>query len=171
MRLKIPISNIIIISTIFILTVAVVILAVINNSQDKQKLERQDNAEFVIKANGQEYTVTMDIINDIGVRNFTADKKTVAVNYQGVPLKLICDALGIDISNAKNCIASAADGYYTSVPISKINDKDNAWVAAGQDNEPLPRREDGGDGPYMLVISKDTFSQYWCKYLIEIEFK
>jgi len=176
MRSKISISNIIVISTIFILTAAVVILAVLSGSQNIKRIERQDNAVFVIKADGREYNVTMDIINNIGITDFTADKKNsglspVSVKYQGVPLKTICDELDIDISGFKNCVASAADGFYTSVPIGKVEDEDNVWIAVGLDNKSLLKREDGGDGPYMLVVRKDTFSQYWCKYLVELEFK
>ena len=51
-----------------------------------------------------------------------------------------------------------------------VSDTGDVFIAVGQNGEPLAKKEDGGDGPYMIVSVKDPFSRNWCKYLSEIIF-
>ena len=174
--MRIQKSTVIIGIVIILLAGAVAVLAVLNYGAARKFSAVQNDATFVIQANGQSYTVDFSILQDTGIQDFNADKKSggnpaVKTEYQGVPLKKLCDKLKIDISGAKSCVALAADGYTVSLSIDKVNDTDNAFIAIGQNGEPLAKKEDGGDGPYMIVAVKDTFSQNWCKYLSEIVFK
>lgn len=50
-----------------------------------------------------------------------------------------------------------------------VLDDDNIYLAYMMDGEPLKSREDGGSGPYQIIIRKDQFSQRWAKYVLEIE--
>ena len=166
----------IIIFVLIFLTAAVAALAVLNQGEAQKLAARQSDATFVIKAGGVSYEITYDILQAAGIQNFNADKKSggkpaVRIKYQGALLKDLCDSLGIDLSDAKSCVALAADGYAVAVSIDKINEPANVFVASGENGAPLQKKDDGGDGPYMIVVVKDPFSQNWCKYLSEIIFE
>ena len=164
-----------IIASICVLTASVAVLGILHYNRMQVLLTRTEMASFIITANGQEHVVSIDSINEIGLRPFTATRRggglIAEVHFHGVLLKDICGFFGIDISGKSSAVASAADGFFSAVSIESILEPDNIWIAAMQDGEPLPSREDGGDGPFMLVVRNDTFSQNWCKYLLEVEFK
>ena len=106
----------------------------------------------------------------------TANKKSdgkpaVTVEYQGVPLIKICEKLQLDISDVENCSAFAADGYVSVISVTKVCDPENVFIVTGQNGEALVKKDDGGDGPFMLVVVKDPFNQSWCKYLSELTFE
>jgi hypothetical protein len=166
-------STIGIIVTIALLTGMVVVLAILNADNARQLAARQDDATFVIRAGGEVYTVDFQTLQNAGIQNFTAYRRgggmsAVRTSFQGVPLSVLCDFLGIDISGAESVTALAADGFSSVAAADKVRDAENVFIAAGQDGVPLATMEDGGDGPYMLVVAKDTFSQNWCKYLSEL---
>jgi hypothetical protein len=172
-------SNIIIIITTAVLLSAVVVFAVLNYenvSRVRYLLERFDDATFLIHANGVEYTVNAETLNEAGITDFTASRRSsglaaVTVNYQGVPLAVLCEFLGIDLTDMTSCVAMAEDGFFVSIAMDKVHDADNVWIAVMLDGEPLKSRADGGDGPFLLVVRNDTFSMNWCKYLLEITFR
>jgi hypothetical protein len=43
------------------------------------------------------------------------------------------------------------------------------YIVYAIDNKPLGKKEDGGAGPFELVIKNDPFSQRWCKFVSEVE--
>jgi hypothetical protein len=179
---KIKKSSVIIISVLLFLAVMTAVLAALNYNGAQERAQRQHDATFVITAGEQSYIIDLDIMREVGIRDFTAERRSggnpaVTVNYQGVPLKDLCDKLGIKLSdfsgfnNFDSCVAFAADGYTVAVAMDKVSDPENVFIATGENGELLKKMEDGGDGPYMMVIVKDPFSQFWCKYLSEIVFK
>ena len=160
--MKIKKSSIIIMAVIAVLIIMIAVLAALNYNDAKARAERLADAAFIIQAGGQSFTVDYEMLKDAGIQEFTADKRSggkpaVTINYQGVPLKNLCEKLEIEVAN---CTAYAADGYAVGVSADKINDAENVYIALDND-----------DGPYVLVVVKDPFSQYWCKYLSEIVFK
>ncbi|MDZ7837619.1 MAG: hypothetical protein U5N58_06515 [Actinomycetota bacterium] len=45
------------------------------------------------------------------------------------------------------------------------------YIAIEKDGQPLGDKDSGGSGPYQIIVKKDTFSQRWCKFLVELELK
>jgi hypothetical protein len=173
--MKINKSNAAILAVVILLSLMVAALAVLNYNDARERAARQHDATFIIQADGQTFIVDYDMLREIGIRDFIAVKRSggsaVQVNYQGVPLKYICGKLGIGLADISGAAAFAADGYTVAVSIDKINDPENVFIATGENGVLLKNKENGGDGPYMLVIVKDPFAQFWCKYLSEIIFR
>lgn len=63
----------------------------------------------------------------------------------------------------------AADGYTVALTGDEVRMEDNVYIVYEQAGKDLGIREDGGTGPYRLIIRKDEFAQRWNKYLMEIE--
>ncbi len=166
-----------IILMIVILASIVGVTAYMNRRAVEVKKELQENAEFVIKDNGREIAkLNMKEIRGLGEIEFGANLKTsgkepIAYKYTGVPLKKLFEKFEIDLKGKSAVIVSAVDGYTVAVDIDKVLEEDNVYLAYMREGEPLGNREDGGKGPYQMIISKDKFSQYWCKFAIEADIK
>jgi len=153
-------STIIIYAVIFSLTAAIVVLGVLH----WQSLPKNTGC-FVVKTGGAEYSVNEGTLQKIGIVNFTAKKKSsgkpaVDTEYRGVPWLALARELGIDQGSVKRCVATASDGFVSAVPMAKMNQPDNVFIAITEE-----------DGPFLLIIKNDTFSQYWCKHLCEMSFQ
>jgi len=166
-------STLAILVTVAALTVAVAVLAVLNADSARQLASRQDDATFIIRTDNRVITVDFQTLQEAGIRHFAATRRggglsAVEVAFQGVPLTALCAFLGIDLSSIQSVTALAADGFSSVVSGGQVRDAGNVFIATAEDGVPLATREQGGDGPYMLVVAKDAFSQYWCKYLSEL---
>ena len=158
------------------LIVAVGVLAWLNRDSIAQKKAMQESGTFLISANGQEYTVSMDDVLSLSPRLIKVNAKSSTTDYTnkefaGVPLKVLFDHLGVDVSAAKSVNFTAADGYSSAIPISDALDEDNCFIVIKEDGNPLGTKESGGTGPYRIILAKDQFSQRWCKFLLEITVK
>jgi len=93
------------------------------------------------------------------------------VMYTGVPLSLILDVLEIDWQDKRHVIVSGADSYAIAVLVREILEPDNVYIVYALDGRQLKPASEGGEGPFQLIIRKDTFAQRWCKYinLVEIQ--
>lgn len=164
---------------IIIALVAIIgVTAYLNRDESTQKTALNNDAVFEVTQNEQVMaTYTMSDIQAMGQVTFTATLKSsgndpVDHEYAGVPLITILENAGIkDLSNKSSIVVSAIDGYMVSVDIDKVLDAENVYLAYVKDGELIGTREAGGDGPYQVIISKDQFSQYWCKYAYSVEVK
>ncbi len=68
-------------------------------------------------------------------------------------------------------IVRATDGYTIALSPKEVKDEDNVYLAYKLNGKLLKRKEEGGSGPYQVIIRKDEFSQRWCKFVVEIELK
>jgi len=163
--------------TIIILAVIVGITAFINLKSVEVKKELEENAQFVIKENGKEIAVLdMKEIRSLGEKEFDANlkkdgKDPIYYTYTGVPMKKIFEKCGVSLDDKSAVVFTAIDGYTVAVEVEKILQDDNVYLTFMKEGEPLGNREDGGSGPYQMIISKDPFSQYWCKFALEADAK
>ncbi|MCT4564679.1 MAG: molybdopterin-dependent oxidoreductase [Maledivibacter sp.] len=166
------------------ITLVIIILAVIvgstaymNLKTVEVKKELQENAEFVIKENGKEIAkLNMKEIRTLGETEFSANLKTngkepIRYTYTGVPLKNLFEKYGVDIKEKSTLVVTAIDGYTVAVEIDKILEDDNVYLAYMREGKSIGNREDGGKGPYQMIISKDKISQHWCKFAVEADVK
>ena len=163
-------------TVVIILTLAAAILAFLNRENIAEKKAMQDSNTFLIIANGKQTIVTMDDITALEPCVVNANYKSSGENpvekqYTGVSLKSVVDYFNIDYSKAKSVSFTAADGYASVIPISDALDEENCFIVIEEDGKPLGTKENGGSGPYMMILPNDQFSQRWCKFLLEIEIK
>jgi DMSO/TMAO reductase YedYZ molybdopterin-dependent catalytic subunit len=168
-------QNKIILSVVVLLAVVLGITGFLNRGATQEKAELNESAIFKVLVNGEEVASrNMVEIQALGEVDFDANLKTsgkdpIPYTYSGVPLKAILEDAGVDLSDAKGVVVSAVDGYAVSVTMDKILDDDNVYLAFRREGELIGSREEGGKGPYQMIISKDPFSQFWCKYALSAD--
>lgn len=164
-----------ILGIIVMLAVILGVTGFLNRGAAAEKSSLNENAVFKVLVNGQEVASrNMVEIQDLGEVEFQANLKTsgkdpIPYTYSGVLLKSILEDAGVDLSDAKGVVVSAVDGYAVSVTMEKILADDNVYLAYKREGEWIKTREEGGKGPYQMIVSKDPFSQYWCKYALSAD--
>jgi len=137
--------------------------------------DEEDINLFVEIVIGNKYhSVSRDyLINNADVMSFPAvvrssGNKPVETKYRGIELSKLFLALDIDITKMQKITFSATDGYQIVLDIEEIYEPNNVYLTFERDGEYLKSKEQGGNGPYQLVIRHDPFSQRWCKHVDEI---
>jgi len=167
----------IVIIIIIILTVAAAILAFLNRENIAEKKAMQDSGAFIILSNGDKNIVAMDDIVSLNPRIIDANYKPSGNNtpvkkqYTGISLKSLFDYYDINYSSAKSVSFIAADGYASALPIADALDENNCFIVFEEEGELLGTKENGGKGPFMMILANDQFSQRWCKFLMEVKIK
>ncbi|WP_105616605.1 molybdopterin-dependent oxidoreductase [Vallitalea okinawensis] len=158
-----------------IIIVCVVIFGILNARNLEARKAMQNDAELNIKTNGEIVkTYNLQALNELGMEDFQANLKKngqepVTYTYTGVLLKTVLEDAKVDLSQAKAVVATAVDGYSSAIALDKVLEENNVYIAVKREGEAIGNKEDGGDGPYQIIISKDPFSQYWCKWAIEVD--
>jgi DMSO/TMAO reductase YedYZ molybdopterin-dependent catalytic subunit len=157
-----------------ILVVVVAVTAMLNRERLKEKIAGQENAILYLVADGTEYEITFADVSELEAKEFPAvlkssGKPPVDTSYTGVQLKDLLAKAGINTEGKSQVVTKAADGYTVALTLEEVLQEDNVYICYKRDGKPLGTREEGGSGPYQLVIRKDEFGQRWNKYLLEIE--
>lgn len=155
------------------LAVIVLILGFFNRRNVKDKLEIHEKREIIIKSEERKYNLNLDEISELGEEEFTADLKSSGKAaethiYTGVPVKNIFKEKDLEVQKDKQIIVRSVDGYVVALESDEVLEEDNVYLAYKVDGEFLKAREEGGSGPYQLIIREDQFSQRWCKHVVEI---
>lgn len=101
----------------------------------------------------------------------SSDKAPEEHEYAGIELQTLLKHNGIDVTTVKQVVIKGSDGYCTALAKQEILQDENIYIVFGQDGAALADRGHGGNGPLMLVIRDDPFSERWCKYVAEVEVK
>jgi len=164
-----------IITVITLLVVVIGITAFLNRDNVKEKTTLNNDAIFIAKYKGETIKqYTMEEIRALGEESFTAIKDTsssepVEHTYLGVPLIKVFEDAGVEVSADDVIVNLAADGYAVALEAEKVLDAGNVFITYMIDDQPIGTREEGGSGPYQIIVSKDQFSQYWCKYALSTD--
>lgn len=159
------------------LAIVVAVTAYMNAGDREDRLAAQREAVIFLKAAGEEVaTITFDAIESLESHVFTATLKSTERGpsehtYTGVELRGLLQAADLDPDDWEQVVARAADGYTVALGMEEVLTPGNVYVVYLRDDEPLQTREDGGSGPYQVVIREDTFGQRWVKYLMEIDLR
>ena len=169
-------STITVIAILAILAAGVSVFAVLNGQDADGKKHLQDSAEFIIIAGEAEYTVTMAEIKALQLQEIQANyKKNLKAAetriYTGVPFAHVLRLKGIGTQGINTAVFTAADRYASSLPIAEALDEDNCFIVITENGQPLGKREDGGTGPFRMILAKDRFSQRWCSFLTDVTLK
>ena len=165
-----------IIGMIIVVLVAVIgITAFLNRDNVADKTQLNNDEIFSVMDTDKEIkNYSMEDIQALGEVEFYANLKSsgndpIEYLYTGVPLVRILQDAGVDLEGKRAAIVSAIDGYVVSISMDKVLDEENVYLAYMREGKLIGTREDGGDGPYQMIISKDKFSQFWCKYAYSVE--
>ena len=151
-----------------VLTPAVVVLAAIHRESMQERLELQASGEFLIASGYEIVSVSLADLLDIGAVDVTSSPRGERRDFTGVPLVRIFDQFGVDYSEARTVVFTSLDGFVTALTITEALDEDNTFIVFEEDGEPLGTREEGGRGPYMVVVALDPFPNRWARYLMEV---
>ena len=155
------------------LLIVISTIAIVMNKEDvEEKSELNENAIFIIMEDDVEIaSYNMSQIKEIGEKSIVATLDTSTsepedFEYTGVLLKNVFTHAGVSLVDKEAVIVAAVDGYTIAISMEKLMDEDNVYIVYKKEGELLGTREEGGKGPYQIIIIKDQFSQYWCKYAL-----
>jgi len=164
--MKIKRSTIAVIAVLAVLAIGVAVLAVLNGREAAQKKQRLSDEYFVILADGTEHRVTMEDIEALGPRDIQANYKKSGKDpetrvYTGVPFAAVLRHIGVDPVKFRSAAFAASDAFMSIRPMEVALDENNCFIVI----------DDGGEGPFRMILAKDRFSQYWCKLLTDVTLK
>lgn len=150
------------------------VTALLNRGDIEEKAASQREAILFIRAEGLEKQFNYETILELSAVDFpeelrSSGRPAQAVNFRGVLLRDLLDKAGVNTEGKTQVITRAADGYVVALSMEEVLADDNVYIVYEMNGEELGRKEDGGTGPYRLVIRQDPFAQRWNKFLMEIE--
>lgn len=164
----------IVILTSVVLLAAIAALWALNGAGLTGGVERSKTITFVV--DGQEVAnIDREFLLARESRTFPATIRSSGrmpqrVQYTGILLANLFKQLDIDISNSRQIVVKAIDGYVSTLTVEELQ-RGRVYIAFQMDGEDLKPRNEGGNGPYQLVILNDPYSQRWCKYVYQVELK
>lgn len=158
------------------LLLVVAVFAYMNREGLEEKTAAQTDAIIFFKAGEVITEVNFDLLDQLPAAEFPAALRSsgrppVDVTFTGVQLKDILEQINFVTQGKTQILTRAVDGYTVVLSVNEVLEDDNVYVVFKQDGELLGAREEGGTGPYRLVIRDDEFAQRWNKYLMEIELR
>ena len=161
-------STIIIIVVLCVLIPAVVVLAIMHRANMEERLELQAAGEFLVTVGEDTLNVSMSDLLSIGYVGVSSSPRGELRTFTGVPLVRILDHFSVDYSEARTVVFTSLDGFVTAISIAEAVDETNTFIVFEENGEPLGTREEGGRGPYMVVVAQDPFPNRWARYLMEV---
>ena len=160
-----------------LLVVTTVIGAVFNRQYAREKESLLEAAEIAVLEDGSEVSrLTMDTIDKLPTANFTARLKSSIMKapeehtYTGIALFDLFTAAGISLEGKSRVVVRSVDGYAVPLTIEEIQVLENVYLVYKDNGDYLGSYgETDGQGPYMIVIRGDSFSQRWAKYVCELD--
>lgn len=148
--------------------------AYLNAGSLSSKKASQDNATFTIKSGDQTCTVDMNSIKSMAKQTFDANikangKAPAKHSFTGVPMKTIFENKKVNTDGKTKVIVKAADGYTSAITMDETMQDNNVYMVYEMDGKPLGKKDNGGSGPFEMVIRSDQFSQRWCKFVLEVD--
>jgi len=164
-----------VIITILVLIIAVGVFAYLNAADSEDRLRSQREAEIYIEVGDERMQeVDFDTIMDLQQHEFTetlqsSDSPASDHDYRGILMKDLLEKYDLLTEDIEQIITRAADGYTVALGIGEVMADDNVYIVYEKDGKPLAPKEEGGSGPYMVVIREDEFGQRWNKFLMELQ--
>ena len=158
-----------------LLLVAVAALAFLNRGDAELRRALAENREFEIRIDG-EYaaTVGLQTLLDMDPQEFTTSLATSIaaphnVTLRGVELRRLLEATGIETTKASHIVVSGIDGYYSPLSLPEVLQEGLIYICFSMDGDLLKSQNEGGYGPYLMVIKGSLFAQRWCKYIEAVD--
>lgn len=150
---------------------------IFNMQYAREKAALLEAAEIAILENGQEVSrLNMDAISKLPVTEFTAKLKSSLMvspeehTYTGVALSELLAASGVSLDGKNTVVVRSVDSYAVPLKIEEIQALENIYLVFKDNGEYLGSYgARDGQGPFMIVIKNDRFSQRWAKYVCELD--
>ncbi|WP_353892856.1 molybdopterin-dependent oxidoreductase [Proteinivorax hydrogeniformans] len=161
--------------TLGILLGVIVVFAYLNLNDREERVLSQEEAKIFINFEDERVaTVNFDDMLELAQHEFEVTLRSSSSpnkdnTYKGILMKDLLSKYDINLDDINQVITRAADGYTVALTQSEILDKDNVYIVYKENGEYLAPREDGGSGPYQVVIKQDQFGQRWNKFLMELD--
>jgi len=165
---KISKGTIAIIAALAVLVIVVGITAVLNRENIEERMELQEAGEFLVTFGDETQTVSMSVLMSLEPVEVSSSPRGELRTFTGVPLVAVLEYLGIDYSEKRTVVFTSLDGFATALTIEEATDRTNTFIVFEENGEPLGTREEGGRGPYMVVVALDPFPNRWARYLMEV---
>lgn len=157
-----------------VLAVFTLVLAYINMKSINATAGEEGSITFV--AGEKEVKLTFDEITSLNHVEFRATEDTsksgpTARKYKGVLLKEVLNKAGFDdeiINSYSKIIVKGLDGYIIALAKEEVLSNKTVYLAFEKDGKPLGTMKKGGSGPFQMIATSDSFSQRWCKYVVEV---
>lgn len=167
----------IIIVVLAILLIGTAIGVTFNRQYAREKEALLKAAEIAVLNDGQEVLrLDMETIGQLPVVDFSARLKSSIMKspeehcYTGVAFSELFSASGISLEGQKRVVVRSVDGYAVPLTVGEIYELDNVYLVFKDNGKYLGSYGDkDGQGPYMIVIRGDRFSQRWAKYVCELD--
>ncbi len=101
----------------------------------------------------------------------SASYKDETGDFTGVPVRTLLQTADPDIfeGDVKNVVVRAEDGFVSSFSVEEVVESDSVLLVYEKDGEALPSKEEGGAGPFRIIVQDDEFGNRSAKYVNEIE--
>lgn len=160
-----------------ILVITTVIGAVLNQRYAAEKAALLEAAEIAVREDGREVSrLNMTVLGQLSAVKFTARLKSSLMQspeehtYTGIALADLFQAAGISLEGKSRVLVHSVDGYIVPLTVEEIKEFDNIYLVYKDNGDYLSSyTEANGQGPYMIVIRGDSFSQRWAKYVCELD--
>lgn len=172
-------KNKIIIIILTVLSVTTITGVLLNMQFAREKAILLEKSEISVLEDGLEVArLNMNTIKKLPVTDFAANLKSSVMKspeehiYTGVALNDLLIGIGISLENKNKVVVRSIDGYTVTLTIEEIQALDNIYLVFRDNGKYLGSyREPQGQGPYMIVIRGDLFSQRWAKYVCEMDIR
>ena len=164
----------IVILVMLVLMLIIFITFKLNKPSIEVQKQLLDNAEILIISDNEEVIVNIDDIKSIGEETFeavldTSSTKPTIHTYNGVQLKELLSNLTITLNNNDVIILSGVDSFAVAYSGEEVLKDENVYIAYMEDGKYLGTLDNGGTGPYEVIVKEDQFSNRRCKWLTKIE--
>lgn len=167
----------IIIIVLAVLLVTTAVGAFYNRQYNQEKAALLAKAEIAVREEGKEIArLKMDDIDKLPTAKFSARFKSSVMKsaqehiYTGIAFSDLFTSAGIALDGKKSVLVKSVDGYAVPITIKEIQELDNVYLVYKDNGDYLGAYgKVDGQGPYMIVIRGDHFSQRWAKYVCELD--
>lgn len=157
----------------FVLLAAVILaLAALNRPTDLP-----DSGSIALKA-GEEEAAVYTMAQVAALPYVEVEKEIVSASYEneqglfrGVPVRELWAAVGVEPADYRQMVVTAEDGFVSVYPVTELMESDSVLLIYAKDGQPLGSREEGGAGPFRILVVEDEFGNRCAKYVSELALK
>jgi len=121
--------------------------------------------EFSISQGVVTHIVSMEQLLAFDTVDFTVNElfqERLDRNFTGIPMRVVFENLGLDLSNAVNLTFRAEDGFVGT--LSAAEALNVGYFVIAEDRQPLGSHSDGGIGPF-FAVARDLPNNRWVRYM------
>ncbi len=89
--------------------------------------------------------------------------------FKGIRLKVLLGTLNIPLEEIDRVITTSIDAYSVALSAEEVLAEDNVYLVYEINGKPLSPMEEGGSGPFRILIREDPFRQRWNKNVEVLE--